>query len=723
MVLRHHNKELISRIKRCICDLEAVNKFSRISLTKLQKSLHMLDELFSPEKVAVVGASRAEGKTGHEVFDNLLHDFEGEVAPVNPKADEIHGERCYDQIPADTDLAVIVVPGKIVPDILKQCGEKDVGAAIVISAGFSETGNQDLEDEVRKIANRHDIDLLGPNVLGLINSENMMNASFASKMPEKGSISFMSQSGAFCTAILDYAKAEHIGFRHFVSLGNKSMLNEVDMLKKWRNDSTETIIGYTEGIDNGREFIEEARKTSNKKPVVMVKSGRTSSGGDAASSHTGSIAGSYEAYKAAFRTSGVIEAESNRELLDLARAFNYQPLPEGGKVAVVTNAGGPGVIATDEIEENGMELARFRDSTRRKLDTELPDESANHNPVDVIGDAGHERYKNALEAALQDENTDAAIVILTPQANTAIEKTAKTVANVAEKFDKPVMAAFIGEDEVQKGMDILEENSIPDFQDPKDAVKSLKAMNEYREFLQTDRTLRDIEYDSEAAENALKSSESFENFQELLEAYDFEFPMSFLCEAPKDAEEAAAKTGYPVVAKLDSREISHKTEVEGVKTGLGNKEEVGEAFEQIIENVYHHTNGGGLDLNGVVVQEQVEGLEVALGLKRDPQFGPMVMVGLGGIYIEALHDVSFGIAPISEEEAEEMIEELQSHELFEGARGKDYAREGLKDAIIRMGEIGLNHEDIEAIDINPLILTEDSALVADIEVETKESVE
>ncbi|WP_414836763.1 acetate--CoA ligase family protein [Candidatus Nanohalococcus occultus] len=678
----------------------------------------MLDELFSPEKIAVLGASRTEGKTGHEVFDNLIHDFEGEAVPVNPNAEEIHGHRCYEEIPGDVDLAVIVVPGKIVPDVLKQCGEKGVGAAIVISAGFSETGNQELEDKVRKIAKRHDIDLLGPNVLGVINTENAMNASFASRMPEKGSISFMSQSGAFCTAILDYAKAEHIGFRHFVSLGNKSMLNEVDMLEKWRKDSTETIIGYTEGIDNGREFIEQARKTSEEKPVVFVKSGRTSSGGAAASSHTGSIAGSYEAYKAAFRTSGVIEAESNRELLDLARAFDYQPLPDGENVAVVTNAGGPGVIATDEIEEQGLELAAFRDSTRRKLDRDLPDESANHNPVDVIGDAGHERYKNALKAVLADENTDAVLVILTPQANTEIEKTAKTVVNVASDFDKPLMAAFIGEDQVQKGMEILEENKIPDFQDPKDAVKSLKSMSEYREFLETDRTLRKVEYHRKEAKEALESMKSFEDAQKLLEAYGFEFPMSYLCQAPRDAKKAASKTGYPVVAKLDSPDISHKTELDGVKTGLEDKKEVTDAFETVIDNAYHQTSGGGIDINGVIVQEQVEGLEVAIGLKRDPQFGPMVMVGLGGIYIEALRDVAFGIAPISEQEAGKMIEELQSHELFEGARGKEFATEKLKDAIIRMGEIGLNHSEIQAIDINPLILTEDSALVADIEVES-----
>jgi len=677
----------------------------------------MLEDLFLPDKVAVVGASRTEGKTGHEIFDNLLHDFEGEVVPVNPNAEEIHGERCFDEIPSGTDLAVVVVPGKIVSEVLEDAGDKGVDAAVVVSAGFSEADNEELEEEVKRIADRNNISMLGPNVLGLINTENSMNASFASKTPEEGSISFMSQSGAFCTAILDYAKAEHIGFRHFVSLGNKAALNEVDFLEKWREDATETIIGYTEGIENGREFMESARKTSEQKPIIMVKSGRTASGGKAASSHTGSIAGSYQAYQAAFEQSGVIEAESNRELLDFGRAFNHQPIIEGKNIAVVTNAGGPGVITTDEIDENGLELAEFRESTKRKLESDLPDEAEPENPVDVIGDAGHERYKNALKAALQDENVDAVIVVLTPQANTEIEKTAKVIANVAENFDKPVMASFIGEDEVFKGAEILEERKIPDFQDPMDAVKCLKAMDVRREFLERSRTFRDISYERKKGEKALEKMENFEDAQHLLEAYDFEFPLSALCETPAGAKDAAMSAGYPIVAKLDSPNVSHKTEHELVKTGLETKQEVSNAFETIIDNAYHSMNGSGVEVNGVVIQEQVNGLEVALGLKRDPQFGPMVMVGLGGIYIEALHDVSFGIAPISEERAEMMIEELQSHELFEGARGKEYAVEELKDAIIRMGELGLNHEEVEAIDINPLILNSQEALVADIEVE------
>jgi acetyl coenzyme A synthetase (ADP forming)-like protein len=673
-----------------------------------------LEKLFKPEKIAVVGASREEGKTGHEIFENLVHGFEGEVHPVNPHADEIDGREAYEDIPEDTELAVVVVPGKIVPDVLKDAGEKEVEAAIVVSAGFSETGNEDLEEEILNVAEGYDIDLLGPNVLGLINTENSMNASFASKMPEEGNISFMSQSGAFCTAILDYAKAEHIGFRHFVSLGNKSMLNEVDFLQKWREDDTEAIISYTEGIEDGRSFMQEAKKTSEEKPIVMVKSGRTSEGGDAASSHTGSIAGSYQAYQAAFRKAGIVEAESNRELLDFGRAFSYQPLPEGEKVAIITNAGGPGVITTDEISQKGLELAEFSSDTKRELKEEMPDESTPHNPLDVIGDAGHERYRKALEIILEDDEIDAVLVLLTPQANTEIEKTAKTVARAEEKTDKPIFASFMGEQDVQDGKEILEEEDIPEFADPVDAVKTLAAMNGYREFLGEDRNYREVERDEDAAEEAIDRYSGYMDGHKLLEAYGFDLPLTTEANTVSEAQEAGVNVGFPAVMKVDSPEISHKTEIDAVKTGLQTREEVKREFNDIIDNVYRERPDA--EINGVVVQEQLDGLEVALGMKRDPQFGPMILVGLGGIYIEALHDVSFGIAPISEEEAEQMIEELQSSDLFEGARGEESHMKPVKDAIIQLGELAMNHEEISEIDVNPLIVKGDTAYVADIEV-------
>lgn len=679
-----------------------------------------LEKLFNPEKVAVIGASRHEGKTGHEVYDNLAHDFIGKVYPVNPNADEVEGEPARDEIEEGTELVVVVVPSKIVPKVMKDAGKKGVDAAIVISAGFSEVGKESLESELRYIAQENDIDLLGPNVLGLINTENSMNASFASRMPEEGKISFMSQSGAFCTAILDYAKAENIGFKHFVSLGNKAMLNEVDMLEKWKEDDTEAIISYTEGIEDGRGFMEIARKVSNEKPIVMVKSGRTEQGGEAASSHTGSIAGSMDAYRAAFRQTGIIEAESSRELLEYGRALTYQPLPDGKKIAVVTNAGGPGVIASDEVSERGLELMEFSEETKSRLEESIPDEASLNNPMDVIGDAGHKRYEKALEAVLEDQNTDSAMVILTPQANTEIEKTAKTISNVSEDFEKPVLAVFMGEKDVSEGSEILERRKVPDFEDPKDAVKTLKQMNRYREYLETEQVFKEIDKDGEQSDEALENFEGYDDAEKLLDAYGFNLALTEIAEAPQNAVEAASRIGYPVTMKIESPDIAHKTDIEAVKTGVETREEVKQAFNEIVDAVYAEKPGSQID--GVQVQEQLEGTEVALGVKMDPQFGPMVMVGLGGIYIEALNDVSFGIPPISEQTAEQMIEDLEAHEILEGARGKDNSIEPVKDAIIRLGELALDyHEEIESMDINPLILDGEDAYVADIQVDLAES--
>jgi len=677
------------------------------------------EKLFNPSKVAVIGASRHEGKTGHEIFDNLLHDFDGSVYPVNPEADEVEGREALDEVKKGTDLAVVVVPADIVPNILKDCGDKNVGAAIVISAGFSETGNEELESEVRYIAEENDIDLLGPNVLGLINTENSMNASFASKIPDKGDISFMSQSGAFCTAILDYAEAENIGFHNFVSLGNKADINEVDLLKKWREDDTEVILGYTEGIEDGREFMEEARKTSKEKPIILVKSGRTESGGEAASSHTGSIAGNMDAYRAAFHQTGIIEAESSRELLQYGRNFSNQPLPKGEKVAVVTNAGGPGVITSDEISERGLKLAELSDETLENLKQSMPDEFTATNPVDVIGDAGHRRYEKAIETVAKDEEVDSVIVLLTPQANTEIEKTAKVIANAAEKTHKPVMPCFMGEKDVEKGINILSKKDLPVFEDPKDAVKTLKVMNKYRVFLETEEEFDEPEVDEEDITGILEGLERFEDQKRLLEQYGLNVSMTEIAEGPQDAVEKASNMGYPVVLKINSPDINHKSDVGGVKTGLESRKEVEAAFNEIIDNVYRERPDA--EIRGLKVQEQMDGVEVALGVKDDPQFGPVIMVGLGGIYVEALKDVSFGIPPISGQQAEHMIETLQSHEIFEGMRGNQEIKEPVKEAIVALGILALdNYKKISSLEINPLIVTEKDAYVSDINLALKE---
>lgn len=675
-----------------------------------------LQNLFYPEKVAVVGASRHEGKTGHEVFDNLLHSFEGEVYPVNPEADEIEGVEAFSELQEGTDLAVIAVPARTVPEIIRNCGDKNVDTAVVISAGFSETGNTALASELEYIAEENDVKILGPNVLGLINTENGLNASFAAKTPDKGEISFMSQSGAFCTAMLDYATPEHLGFHHFVSLGNEMMIDETDLLEAWRNDDTELVLSYVEGLRDGREFIEEASKTSQEKPVITVKSGRTEDGGKAASSHTGSIAGSTEAYRAAFRKSGIIEAESSRELLDLAKAFYYQDLPEGENVSVVTNAGGPGVMAADEINEKGLELAEFEDSTRERLDEELPEEASKENPVDIIGDAGHRRYSDALEVVVEDGEVDAVVVILTPQANTGVEKTAREIKSVETSTEKPVFACFMGEERVAEGRSMLEEAQIPVYEDPRQAARAIREMNSYRRYLERERTFRDFEIGESERKQALQQLEASGASGDLLELYGFDLAMTETVDSPQEAVDAASRIGYPVTLKADSRQIKHKTDEGGVITDISTRKDVQNGFKELMQKAYTQID----ELEAVQVQEQIDGLEVAVGMKRDPQFGPVVMVGLGGIYVEVLQDVSFGVAPLSEQEAEEMIQELRSTELFKGVRGEKHSLAPVKQALTSLGRLALDNPEIQTVDINPLILKEEKAYVADVEIELED---
>ncbi len=676
-----------------------------------------LQNLFYPEKVAVVGASRYEGKTGHEVFDNILHSFEGEVYPVNPEAEEVEGVEAYSELQEGTDLAVITVPARTVPEIIRDCGEKGVDTAVVISAGFSETGNKALASELEYVAEENDVKILGPNALGLINTENGLNASFAATTPEKGKISFMSQSGAFCTAMLDYSAPEHLGFHHFVSLGNEMMIDETDMLQTWRNDDTELILSYIEGLRDGREFIKQASKTSQEKPIITVKSGRTEEGGEAASSHTGSIAGSIDAYRAAFRKSGIIEAESNRELLDLAKAFSYQNLPGGGKVAVVTNAGGPGVIAADEINEKGLELAELEGSTIKKLDERLPEEASKGNPVDIVGDAGHQRYKSALEAVHQDNEVDCIVVLLTPQANTGVEKTARAIKSFESSAEKPVFACFMGEERVSEGREILERAHVPVYEDPRQAAKSIKEMNYYRQHLERERSFRDHEVDEGERKEAFKEQEASGSSDDLLELYGFDLAMTETVESPQEAVDAASRIGYPVTLKADSRQIKHKTDEGGVITDISSRKGVQNGFTELMQKAYTEIE----ELEAVQVQEQIDGLEVAVGIKRDPQFGPVIMVGLGGIYVEALHDISFGIAPLSEQEAEQMIDELQSTELFKGVRGERHSLEPVKEALTALGQLALDNPEIKAVDMNPLILKEENAYVVDVDIELEDS--
>ncbi len=677
---------------------------------------------FRPSSVAVIGASRDPEKLGYAVLANLKNGgFSGALYPINPKADEILGLRAYPtvlDVPGPVDLAVVVIPYSLVPGALQQCGEKGIPAAIIISAGFREAGREGLERELEVIgiARRYGIRLIGPNCLGVIDTNTPLNATFAAGMPPGGPIAFMSQSGALGTAVLDMALAGRIGFSRFVSLGNKADVNEVDLLEAWEDDpGSKVILAYIEGLPDGQRFMQVARRVTRRKPVVAVKSGVTRSGARAVSSHTGSLAGSEAAYHAAFRQAGVIRAESMEHLFDLALAFAYQPLPPGDRIAIVTNAGGPGILATDALEHAGLQLARFRPETVQALMADLPSAASAANPVDVLGDALADRYEHALRLVLADPGVDGVIVIVTPQAMTQIEETAHVVGRVARETQKPVLGCFMGESRIAAGVAVLQQYGIPNYPFPERAAAALAAMVGYRrEREQPSYPPAHFEVDRAAVQKVLDEARAQGRVsigdaeaRTILEAYGFPLPPSHLAATPEEAIAAAEDMGYPVVLKIASPDILHKTDVGGVRLNLRSPSDVRDAFDLIVYRASRYVPGARIW--GCLVQKMVPpGREVLIGMSRDPQFGPLVAFGLGGIYVEALKDVVFRIAPFGPEEAAEMIREIRSYPLLEGVRGEPPAdHAAIVDALCRVSQLVTDFPEIAELDINPLVVYEE----------------
>ncbi|HIP86909.1 MAG TPA: CoA-binding protein [Anaerolineales bacterium] len=679
----------------------------------------MLEAFFRPSSVAVIGASRDPEKLGYAVLSNLKEGgFKGTLYPINPKADEILGLKAYPSIldvPGPVDLAVLVIPYPFVPAVLEQCGQKGVPAVVVISAGFREAGREGLEreQELIEIARRYNIRLVGPNCLGVIDTATPLNATFAAGMPPAGPMAFMSQSGALGTAVLDLALAGRIGFSRFVSLGNKADVDEIDLLEAWEDDpASRVILIYVEGLKDGQRFMEVARRVTRKKPVVAVKSGVTRAGSRAVSSHTGSLAGSEAAYRAAFRQAGVIRAGSMERLFDYARAFAYQPLPAGDRVAIVTNAGGPGILATDALEHAGLRLARLKPETIESLTADLPSAASAANPVDVLGDALADRYEHALRLVLADPGVDAVIVIVTPQAMTQIEETAHIVGRIAQQTDKPILGCFMGEARIAAGVEVLRRYGVPNYSFPERAAEALAAMVAYRK--EQERPIyppERFDVDRDAVRRVLDKARSEGRVsigdaeaRVILEAYGFPVPPSRLAATPEEAIEAAEEMGYPVVLKVASPDILHKTDVGGVKLNLRSAEDVRDAFDLIMYRSTRYVPDARIW--GCLVQKMVPGgREVLIGMSRDPQFGPLVAFGLGGIYVEALKDVVFRVAPFSRQEAEEMIREIRSYPLLEGVRGEPPAdHEAMVGALCRISQLVTDFPEIVELDINPLMV-------------------
>ncbi len=682
----------------------------------------MLKPFFQPDSVAVIGASSNPSKLGHAVLKNLVdggYAQRGMVYPINPGANSILGHKAYPSVldvPAAIDLVVIVIPYPQVPDALRECGQKGIPAAIVISAGFREAGMEgfERERELIQIAKEYNLRLIGPNCLGVIDTFTPLNASFSAGTPPSGPMAFMSQSGALGTAVLDIALAGRLGLSKFVSLGNKADVSEIDLLQAWKDDEhTRVILIYTEGMPNGEEFIRVARQITPKKPVIAIKSGVTQSGSRAVSSHTGSLAGSEQAYQAAFNQAGILRAESMQALFDMALAIGYQPELRGNRIAIITNAGGPGILATDALERAGLSMARFEIETIHALEQYLPDAASAANPVDVLGDARADRYQFAMEKVIADPNTDGLMIVLTPQAMTDIEATAEAIGALADATDKPILACFMGEARVDKGIEILNRFGVPNYPFPERAADAFRAMAKYQEIKsrQTSQT-QPIEADIKQVQTVITRVRSEKRTtigdseaRDILQAYGLHIPRSEIASSPERAIEIASQIGYPVVLKIASPDILHKTDVGGVKVGLQNAEAVRDAFELMVYRAQRYIPEARIW--GCLVQEMAPagGLEVLVGMNRDPQFGPLVTFGLGGIYVEILKDVTFRIAPFSREEAEAMIGEIRAHALLDGVRGKPpMDKEAILDTIMRIGQLVQDFPEIAELDINPLMV-------------------
>jgi acetyl coenzyme A synthetase (ADP forming)-like protein len=680
----------------------------------------MLEALLKPHAIAIIGASRSPGKVGHELVANLLESgFEGSIVPVNPSAEEVLGIACYPDLKTygeTIDLSLIAVPSPLVRQAVERSIDAGAKAIVIITAGFKEVGPDGarLEKEIAGLCKARGVSLLGPNCLGLINTHHKMNASFAKQMPMPGGISVISQSGALCTAILDWAAARHLGLAKLISMGNKADLSETAFLRAFSEDEeTHVIVGYLESVDSGDTFIKAAEAATAKKPVVIFKSGVTQAGVKAASSHTGSLAGADIAYGAAFKRSGVIRAETFEAMFDYSTAFAMQPLPKGNRVAIITNAGGPGIMAADAVEQSGMKVQPLAGGTATALAEKLPAAASVGNPIDVLGDADPDRYVMAVNAAQDDDLIDAIIVILTPQAMTRPAETARAIA-ACSRNEKPILVSFMGGHDVMPGREELVAHNIPDYESPERAVAALKAMCDYASWLsRPPRVVTRFPVNRRRVERIIRRQVKTGQLQvgeaaakEILQAYDFNVPPGSLAAGADQALEVAEKIGYPVAMKVASPDIVHKSDMGGVKLNLGSPEAVMDAYDLMMLRLRQRAPEARIE--GVYVEKMcAKGREVILGMTRDPQFGPMLMFGLGGIFVEVMKDVTFHIAPITETEAMQMLESTKSFALLKGVRGqRSVDLDAIATSLQRISQLVTDFPQIREMDINPFIVGE-----------------
>lgn len=694
-----------------------------------------LASFFNPKSVAVIGASKAAGKIGNVIVKNMIScGYTGPVFPVNPKEQEIEGLTCYptvDKTPVPPELAVLSLPASRTLDAAEQCGMSGVKNLVVITAGFKETGKEGLELERRLVetCRRYGMRMMGPNCVGLMDTHTPINASFAAGFPLKGEIAFISQSGAIVLSILDWSYRVGLGFSKFVSLGNKADLTESHFIDDAGQDpNTKVILCYIEDVENGAHFLEAARTASHNKPVIILKSGTSQAGAQAASSHTGALAGSDLAYDTAFRQCGVIRARSMAELFNLAVAFANQPIPQGERVAVVTNSGGPGIIAADTIEQKKLQMARFTRETVEQLRGYLPPESNIYNPVDVLGDAKADRFRFSLDKVLLDPGVDSAVVLVCPTAVTEPVETARAMVEMrAAHPEKPLLAAYMGGEKLAAGVKVLEEAKITCFTFPEPAVSSISGLTGYARTRELPANEQDLSYECSDIKNVkailydvkkdkrlvLLGSEA----AKVVEAYGITAAPTTLSASPEEAAASADHLGYPVVLKIASPEILHKSDVGGVLIGLDSPDRVRAGFLEIMDKVHRYLPEA--TVYGIEVQKMMpKGTELIIGMSKDIQFGPLIAFGLGGIYVNLLKDVSFRLANgLSRREIENMLAETKAYTLLRGYRGEKPADiEAIIEIIGRVGKLVTDFPEITEMDINPVFAYNQGACALDVKI-------
>lgn len=684
-----------------------------------------LDSLFYPKSIAVIGASTKPKTCGNDILKNLLDTFKGgPVYPINPKAPEVLGVKAYQSVkdvPGSVDMAVIVVPSKFVLQTTEECAEKGVKALVCISAGFKEVdaAGAELEKQFAELVRAKGMILVGPNCLGVLNAEAdaRMNATFAAKTPKTGSLAFVSQSGALCTSVLDFAEERDMGFSKFVSFGNKADVNEIDLLNYLADDpNTNVIAMYLESITNGAEFQAIASKIfyEKHKPILVLKSGRSAAGAKAVSSHTGSLAGNDAVYQALLMQSGIQRVDTIAELFDYAALYCNQPLPRGNRLAIITNAGGPGIMATDAAERFGLTLATISDETKAVLREQLPAAASLRNPVDVIGDAKHDRYEVACKECFKDAGVDMGLVILTPQSMTDIDEIGEIIPQVAKDLNIPIVASFMGAEMVTKGVKSLRDGGVPNYSFPEDAVRALGAAYKLAEQAKlTDRVPVSVAGTDKAkcakiiAEKLGDADSKYlaqAECREIFACYGLPLLKSAVVTSADDAAKTVGEWGTTVVMKVMSADVKHKFDAGGVLLNVKGADAAKAGFDQIYANIAKNVPGAKID--SILIEEMApKGTEVILGCNRDAKFGPLVMFGMGGTTAELMKDVQFRLAPTSKYFLHSMLENTKVFKLMNNYRGLgQHDLAALEDALTRLSILVSENPEIAELDINPLIV-------------------